>query len=150
LLATIVLSLALVGLASKAFIPSILDDDIVGKVLDDAGNATPDDADSNGKPAPDIDSAKCKCPEFAKALLATLDILLPHALMPVHALLVCDAATEPLLPDHFLPNAETGPPVRLCSSPRSHLFLFHPPPPPPIIIAENGTTPCSFPRRSSL
>jgi hypothetical protein len=97
-------------LATKAFIPWFVDDDFACKVLDDSGNATTDDTDDNGKPAPDVDSAKCKCPEFAKAILATLDILLPHALMPVHALLACDAATEPLLPDHFLPNAETGPP----------------------------------------
>ena len=90
ILATIVLSLTLVGLAAKAITPGIADDDVACKVLDDSGNATIDDTDDDGKPAPDIDSAKCKCSELAKAILVTLDTLLPHTLMPVHGLAVCD------------------------------------------------------------
>src|SRR5207247_1646229 len=146
-LATIALSLALVGLAAKAIMPGFADDDVACKVLDDSGNATTDDTDDDGKPAPDVGSAKGKCGELAKAILVTLDLLLPHALMPVHALAVCDAATEPLLPDHFLPNAETGPPDGVRSGRLPCPSLSHPPPQPPIIIAENGTTPCSSSKR---
>ena len=128
--------------------PGFTDDDVACKVLNDSGNATTDDTDDNGKPPPDVDSAKCKCGELAKATLVTLDTLVLHTLMPVHALAVCDAVTEPLLPDHFLPNAETGPPAGMAQ--RAITSLSRPPQHPPIIIAENGTTPCSFPRRYSV
>jgi hypothetical protein len=148
-LATIVLSLALVGLAAKALIPSFVDNDAACKVFDDSGNATTDDTDDDGKPAPQTDST-CKCGDFAKAILVTLDLVLPHTLMPVHALAVSDAATEALLPDHFLPNAETGPPVRLCSSPRACLFLSHPPQKSPIVLAAAVPLSRAAQRRNSV
>src|SRR5436309_9714231 len=105
--------------------PWFADDNVPCKILDNPGNDTTDDTDDDGKPAPDVDSAKCKCAELAKAILVTLDILLPHTLMPVHALAVSDAATEPLLQDHFLPNAETGPPAGMAHG--AITSLSHPP-----------------------
>ena len=165
------LTLALTGLTTRAILPGIVDDDLVCKALDDPGNATTDDTNDDGKPAPDVDSAKCKCGEFAKAMVVAVDSTLPHSLMPVHALAVSDAATEPLLPDHFLPNAETGPPPGMAhgattASPADWLLgtvgtvkrsdrlprpsLSHPQQQPSIIFAENGITPSSPFRRSSL
>jgi len=169
-IATIVLSLALVAVAAKAIVPGILDDDVACKVFDDSSNATNDDTDDDGKPAPPTDS-NCKFGDFAKAILVTVDLGLPHSLMPVHGLAASDAVTEPLLPDHFLPNAETGPPTAIalgattasratrllgtvgtvrCSGrlPRQSLSLLKQQP--PIAFAEYRTTPRSFPRRSSL
>jgi hypothetical protein len=158
-----------VGLAAKALVPDLVYDDLACKVFDDPGNATTDDGDDDGKPAPPTDSTY-KFGDFAKAILVTVDLALPHSLMPVHALAVSDAATETLLPDHFLPNAETGPPAGIVlgattASRASRLLgtvgtvkrsglprpsLSNPQQQPTIVFAENGTTPCSFPRRYSL
>ncbi len=107
--ATIVLSLALVGLAAKSFIPGIVGD-FACRVAADSGSATTDDNDDDGKPSPDNDSTTCKFGDLTKAILVTVDLALPHLLMPVHALAVPDTTTEAVLPDHFLPNAEIGPP----------------------------------------
>ena len=169
-LATILMSLALVGLAAKAIVPGILDGDVACKVFDDSGNATADDTDDDGKPAPPTDS-NCKFGDFAKAILVTVDLGLPHSLMPVHGFAASDAVTEPLLPDHFLPNAETGPPAAIAlgattASRATRLLgtvgtvrysgrlprqsLSHLKQQPPIAFAEYRTTPRSFPRRSSL
>jgi hypothetical protein len=141
-----------VGLTAKAFIPGIVDDDVASNVLDDPGNTTTDDNDDDGKPVPQTDTAPCKFvrphAHFVKTFLVTVGLAVPHTLMPVHVLAVSDAATEPLSPDHFLPNAETGPPAGMAQ--RAITSPSHPPQPPPIIIAENGTTPSSFPRRYSV
>jgi hypothetical protein len=170
ILATIVLSLALAALAAKALLPDLSYDELASLASADPGNATTDDGDDDGKPVPQTDSA-CKFGDFAKAILVTVDFALPHSLMPVHALAVTDAAITPLLPDHFLPNAETGPPARIAlgattvsraawllgsvgtvrrSGRFPHAYLSHPQQQPTIVFAENGTTPHSFPRRSSL
>jgi hypothetical protein len=109
-LTTTVLFLALLGLTAKACVPAI-DDDVTFLVSLDPGGATTNDSDDDGNPTPDAHSSTCKFGDFANAILLPVDVVLPHTLMPVHALAVCDAATEPLLPRHFLPNAETGPPA---------------------------------------
>jgi hypothetical protein len=114
LLTVVVLSFALLGLATKAFIPAIVDD-FWCRASVDPGSATTDDTNDDGKPSPDDDSTTCKFGDFAKAILVTVDLALSHSLIPVHSLVVCDAATEPLLPDHFLPNAETGPPADIAT-----------------------------------
>jgi hypothetical protein len=165
------LTLALTGLTTKAIIPGIVDDDLACKAFDDSGNATTDDSDDDGNPAPHDDLTTSKFGAFAEAILVTVDSVLPQTLIPVHALAVCDAATEPLLPDHFLPNAETGPPAGVAhgastasrvdwlldtvgtvkrSGRLPRLSLSHPQQQPPINFTENGTTPRSSPRRSSL
>jgi hypothetical protein len=172
-LAAIALSLAFVGLAAKAIIPDLVYDDLAHLVSADPGSATAcdGDGDDDGKLVPHDGLTMGKFGDFAKAILDTVDLGLPHSLMPVHALAVSDAATEPLLPDHFLPNAETGPPAGITlgattASRAARLLgtvgavrrsgrlprqsLSRPQQQPTIVFAENGTTPCSFPRRSSL
>ena len=125
LLSAIVLSLALVGLVAKAFIPGYDYDDLTCQASADPGNATNDDTDDDGKPAPQTNST-CKFGDFAKAILVTVDLALLRSLMPVHALAIPDAAITPLLPDHFLPNAETGPPAGIAPVVcRAHFFPSH-------------------------
>ena len=110
-LAAIGLSLAFVGLATKAVIPDLVYDELAYLVSADPGSATTGDGDDDSKLVPHNGSTMCKCGDFAMAILDTVELVLPQSLMPVHALAVTDAATEPLLPDHFLPNAETGTPA---------------------------------------
>jgi hypothetical protein len=104
------LSLVLVGVAARAFVPWFIEDDLVCVACAGPGSASDDD----NNPVPGTDSTTCKfvraCTNCAKAFLVRIDMAPSQLLMPVHALAVSDVATEPLLPDHFLPNAETGPP----------------------------------------
>ena len=165
------LALALTGFTTKAIIPGIVDDDFACAVLDDSGNATTDDTDDDGKPVPGADSAKGKFGACADAVLVIVDSALSYSLIPVHALAVPDEATEPLLPDHFLPNAETGPPPGIAhgattaaradwllgtvgtvkrSDRLPRPSLSHPQQQPSIIFAENGMTPPPSSKRYSL
>jgi len=110
-LATIILSLTLIGFASKALLPGIVRDDFACKLLADPGNATTDDGDDDGKPAPGHSSTASKLGGFEAALLVTIDPALPQSLVLIHGLAVADVAGEIPLLDRYLPNGETGPPV---------------------------------------
>jgi len=101
------------GLVAKALTPDFVYDDLACLTTADPGNATTDDTDDDGKPAPQTHST-CRFGDFAKAIHVTGDMALPHSLMLVHALAVSDAAAEPRLPRDFLPNAETGPPAGIA------------------------------------
>ena len=112
-LVTIALSLAFVGLAAKALIPNLVYDDLAYLVSADPGSATTDngDGDDDGKLVPHDGSTMFKCGDFAKAILVTVAVAVPHSLAPVHGLAVPDEAGEIGLLDRYLPNEETGPPV---------------------------------------
>ena len=110
-LATIALSLAFVGIAAKALIPDLVYDDLAYLASADPGNATPDNGDDDGKPPPGDGATASKFGSFEKAILVTIDLAVPQSLMLIHGLVVPDEAREITLPDRYLPNGETGPPV---------------------------------------
>ena len=132
--ATIVPGVTVAGVAVKGFVPDLVYDDLAHLVSADPGNATGNDADDGGKRTSQTNFS-CKFGDPANAILITVEWELAQTLMPVHALVMAEAATEPLLRDFFLPKAETGLPagavpdvtpqvsflsaagVRICTSP---------------------------------
>ena len=109
-LATIVLSLLVVGLIVKASVPDLVYDDLTYLIAAGTGGATADSADDDGN-SPLRNESTCKLGDFAKAMLVTVGFALLHSLTPVHTLTVSAVVVEPLLSDFLLPNAETGPPA---------------------------------------
>jgi len=119
------------GFAAKALILDLVYADLAYLVPADPGNATTDDGDDSGKAAPHDGSTASKIGNFAKAILATVSLGVPSSLAPVHGLPVSDLTGKITLPYHYLPNAETGPPVggRHCAQPTSAAprpFFFPP------------------------
>ena len=112
-LAVIALGLAFLGLAARALIPDLVYDDLAYLVSADPGNATADngDGDDDGKLVPHDGSTMCKCGDFAKAIFVTVAVAVPLSLVPVYGLAAPDEAGEIALPDRYLPNGETGPPI---------------------------------------
>jgi hypothetical protein len=126
-LATIILTVALVGLTAEALVPDLAYDDLACLASSDPDNPTTNDCDDSSKPVSQSNPTRLVS-HFAKALLATVDLALPRSLMPVHVLAGIDLVNQPLLPDYFLPNGVHGPTVRVgrgadAESRRDLLFL---------------------------
>jgi hypothetical protein len=139
------LAIALVGLCVNVLALSVAADDLSWQPLD---NCTPADLDAeqfDAQPSSsDTPFAKHACGDLFDIAFATADCLLAPPLMSVHALVVCDAGREPLLPEHFLPNGEIGPPLGNTELRARPLLLSH-----LAVFANRKTSTASFDRRNT-